>query len=127
LLVRTGVVVAILAAAAVAVVDGSFHRSNRVETPSSLLSNRGEWGQQVRLTGVVAPGSLKPSPNGVRFAIAGKSGTSQVVVRYEGDVPNQLRAGEAVAVTGTFGGRTFEAQPSTLVVNCGRTDPQRHC
>ena len=50
-----------------------------------------------------------------------------MIVRYEGDLPNQLDAGQPVEVTGTFDGRMFEAKPSTLMAICGRAEPGRHC
>ena len=109
------------------VVRGSFHHASRVETPSSLLTNHGLWGSRVRLVGVVGTGSIKSRRDGVRFAIKDEHGSGHVTVRYAGDIPNQLRGGLVVEVTGSFGGRAFAAQPSTLVVICARTQPQEHC
>ena len=127
LLVRSGIVVAIVAAAAALVVQGSFRRAYRVETASALLRERGVWGKQVRLTGLVGAHSLEPQTEGVRFAVRDRRGGGRVIVRYEGDLPNQLDAGQAVEATGTFDGRVFEAKPSTLMAICGRAEPGRHC
>jgi cytochrome c-type biogenesis protein CcmE len=121
------VIVAILVAAAAVVVHGSFRRSNRVETPSQLLRDRSLWGSRVRLAGLVRSGSVKPRPNGVRFAIEDEGGTRRMTVVYAGEIPNELRGGKVVDVTGTFGGRAFQAQPNSLVVVCGRTQRQQHC
>jgi cytochrome c-type biogenesis protein CcmE len=127
LLVHSGVVLVIMAVAAVLVVRGSFRRANRVETPSALLRDKGVWGGRIRLTGVVGARSLEPQADGVRFAVSDRDGARRVIVRYEGDLPDQLDAGQAVEVTGSFDGRVFEAQPSTLIVICGRAESGRHC
>jgi cytochrome c-type biogenesis protein CcmE len=50
-----------------------------------------------------------------------------MTVVYAGEIPNELRGGKVVDVTGTFGGRAFQAQPNSLVVVCGRTQRQQHC
>jgi len=119
--------VAIIIAAAAVVVRGSFHRASRLETPSSLLADHDLWGTQVRLVGVVSSGSIKVRPNRTRFAVMDERGSGRVIVQFAGDSLSQLRAGRQVEVTGTFGGRRFEAQPSTLVVICGRPGTQDHC
>jgi len=81
----------------------------------------------VRLVALVSPGSVMPLRNGVRFAVEDKAGTARLTVEYTGDVPNELRGGRMVDVTGRFAGRAFVAQPNTLVVICGRSRPQQHC
>jgi cytochrome c-type biogenesis protein CcmE len=121
------VVVAILIAAAAVVVHGSFRGSSRVETPSTLLADHSIWGARIRLVGLVATGSVKPRPGGVRFAIDDEGGTGRVTVHYTGDIPNELRGDRVVDVTGTFDGHAFEAQANTLAAICGRGPRQEHC
>ena len=127
LLTKSGVVVAILIAAAAVIVHGSFRGSSRVETPSTLLADHSLWGSRIRLAGFVGTGSVKPRPGGVQFAIEDEGGTGRVTVHYAGDIPNELRGGRVVDVTGAFDGREFEAQPNTLVAICGRSPRQEHC
>ena len=127
LMARAAVTVAVLIAAAALVVQGSFRRASPLETPSSLLAHRGLWGSPVRLVGVVSSGSIKARANGLRLTVTDERATRRMIVHYAGDTPNGLRDGRLIEVTGMFAGRAFEAQPSTMAVLCGRTDPQQHC
>jgi cytochrome c-type biogenesis protein CcmE len=124
---RGAITAAILIAAVALVVQGSFRRASPLETPSSLLAHRGLWGSPIRLVGVVRSGSVEARANGMRFVVTDERGTKRMIVHYAGDTPNALRGGRLIEVTGTFAGRAFEAQPSTMAVICGRTDPQQHC
>ncbi len=88
-------------------------------TVDELLA-RGDaaYGEQVRLMGKVADGSVEKNPdtNTLRFAVMGGDGTSLPVV-YSGMVPDAFKQGADVVVEGSLTrGEAFQAD--SLLVKC---------
>ena len=71
------------------------------QTPSELLAEGPRAiGQEVRLGGLVAPGSTRPSEGGVDFILT--DGTTRVTVAYTGPVPALFRSGTGAVVEGRY-------------------------
>ena len=71
----------------------------------------------VQVTGFIKPGSMGPASASQRFVIAEKSdGTGKsVAVKYSGAMPDTIKDGKQVVVTGTLqNGDTFDATSVAL-------------
>ena len=87
-------------------------RRNQLGT-NWLLQNSERLQNVLRITKRVAPGGA------VDFALADRSGGGPTVeVAYSGSVPPTFRVGRELIVTGELKGRTFVAQPSSMVTKC---------
>jgi cytochrome c-type biogenesis protein CcmE len=83
--------------------------------PSQLTAHAGK----VDLTGVVVgPIHGDPDQRGMRFDVRDITGAAAVPVLYRGSVPDLFRAGRDVLVQGRLRGRTFIADPGSLVTKC---------
>lgn len=77
--------------------------------PSDLAA-KAEAGQRVRLGGLVVEGTLRREPDGAAFFTV-TDGATQVVVRYEGLLPDLFREGQGVIAEGRWTpGGVFEAE-----------------
>ena len=72
-------------------------------TPTELAERPGKPGQQVRLGGLVADGSVKREPGSARVDFAVTDGAGAVNVVYEGILPDLFREGQGVVVEGAMG------------------------
>ncbi|MGD1049505.1 MAG: cytochrome c maturation protein CcmE [Solirubrobacteraceae bacterium] len=97
----------------------SFSAADPALTPSQLI-RQGKPGSDIQLTGVVVKHSVRDLRNGaVDFALADRSGGGPTVeVDYSGSVPPTFEVGRELIVTGELRGRTFVAQPSSMVTKC---------
>ncbi len=103
--------VAILLAGAL--VYTSFSASTEASTPSQV-----EPGQSYELTGKVVNGSIAHAGDELRFRIRDRDGTASLPVRYTGTVPDPLREGREVIVSGELRGGTFVAERDSLITKC---------
>lgn len=77
--------------------------------PSDLAA-KAEAGQRVRLGGLVVEGTLRREADGAAFFTV-TDGATQVVVRYEGLLPDLFREGQGVIAEGRWTpGGVFEAE-----------------
>jgi cytochrome c-type biogenesis protein CcmE len=97
----------------------SFSAADPALTPSQLIRDA-KPGTDVQLTGTVQKGTVHDLANGaVDFGLADRSGGGpSVEVDYSGSVPPTFRVGRELIVTGVLRGRTFVAQPSSMVTKC---------
>jgi cytochrome c-type biogenesis protein CcmE len=97
----------------------SFSASDPALTPSQLI-RQAKAGTDVQLTGTVVKHSVRNLSSGaVDFALADRGGSGPIVqVDYTGSVPPTFRVGRELIVTGELRGRTFVAQPSSMVTKC---------
>jgi cytochrome c-type biogenesis protein CcmE len=95
----------------------SFNTATAAKTPSEVLA-ASESGESYELTGRVVGGSIEREPDGLRFEIRDRDGTTAVPVDYAGIVPDPFREGREVIVTGELEGGTFVAQKDSLVTKC---------
>jgi cytochrome c-type biogenesis protein CcmE len=97
----------------------SFSAADPALTPSQLI-RQGKPGTDVQLTGTVLKGTVRDRPDGtVAFGLADRTGGGpSVEVDYSGSVPPTFRVGRELIVTGELRGRTFVAQPSSMVTKC---------
>jgi cytochrome c-type biogenesis protein CcmE len=97
----------------------SFSAADPALTPSQLV-RLGKPGTDVQLTGTVVKSSVRDLGSGaVDFGLADRSGGGPTVeVDYSGSVPPTFRVGRELIVTGELRGRTFVAQPSSMVTKC---------
>ncbi|MFC2035235.1 cytochrome c maturation protein CcmE [Chloroflexota bacterium] len=84
------------------------------------------YGENVRITGQVVPGSLEREAQGtiLRFSIIDIDGEESLSVFYQGVVPDAFKAGNEVVVEGNMNtDGTFQA--NTILVKCpSRYEPQ---
>ena len=97
----------------------SFSAADPALTPSQLV-RQAKVGTDIQLTGTVVKHSVRDLAGGaVDFALADRSGGGPIVeVAYSGSVPPTFRVGRELIVTGKLKGRTFIAQPSSMVTKC---------
>ncbi len=97
----------------------SFSAADPALTPSQLI-RQAKPGTDIQLTGVVVKHSVRDLASGaVDFALADRSGGGPTVrVDYSGSVPPTFEVGRELIVTGELRGRTFIAQPSSMVTKC---------
>ncbi|MFC1873996.1 cytochrome c maturation protein CcmE [Chloroflexota bacterium] len=77
------------------------------------------YDQNVRVTGIVVPGSLEQETGGttLRFTIIDNEGEESLPVVYQGVVPDTFKVGNEVVVEGSLSsGGTFQAH--TLMPKC---------
>ena len=83
--------------------------------PSELAGHDGT----VNLAGtVVGRPSGDARGEGLRFTVRDVQGTATVPVVYRGSVPDLFRSGRDVYMRGRLDGRTFVAEPDSLVTKC---------
>ena len=97
----------------------SFSAASPALTPSQLL-RQAKPGTDIQLTGTVVSHSVVDRSGGaVDFELADRTGGGPAVeVDYSGSVPPTFEAGRELIVTGELKGRTFVAQPSSMVTKC---------
>jgi cytochrome c-type biogenesis protein CcmE len=97
----------------------SFSAADPALTPSQLLS-QGRAGTDIQLTGTVVAHSVRDLASGaVYFELSDRAGGGPTVeVAYSGSVPPTFEAGRELIVTGELRGRTFVAQPSSMITKC---------
>jgi cytochrome c-type biogenesis protein CcmE len=97
----------------------SFSAASPALTPSQLL-RQGKAGTDIQLTGTVVSHSVVDRSGGaVAVELADRTGGGPAVeVDYSGSVPPTFEAGRELIVTGELKGRTFVAQPSSMVTKC---------
>jgi cytochrome c-type biogenesis protein CcmE len=97
----------------------SFSAADPALTPSQLI-RLGKPGSDIQLTGTVVKHSVHDLASGaVDFALADRAGGGPTVeVDYTGSVPPTFEVGRELIVTGQLKGRTFIAQPSSMVTKC---------
>lgn len=76
-------------------------------TPSEIVSGQAPAGNRFRLGGLVAPGSVQREPGGLRFTVT--DGAQNVVVSYQGPLPDLFREGKGVVAQGRLAGLQFVA------------------
>ena len=101
---------------ACALVYTSFGASSETVQPSALAVAKA--GPSYQLTGKVADGSVRTTPDGVEFRVRDREGTASVPVRYSGAVPDAFREGREVIVTVRKDGSTFVGERDSLVTKC---------
>jgi len=71
--------------------------------PSDVAKRPPEPGREVRLGGLVVPGTIARLPDGLTLAFSVTDRAATTAVRYHGVVPDLFRAGSGVIATGAFG------------------------
>jgi cytochrome c-type biogenesis protein CcmE len=115
---RIRLVVALAAALLLAagLVYTSFSASSDTRQPSELA---GVSGGNYKLTGTVAPGSVRHDGTELDFAVADRDDPSaKIPVTYTGQIPDPFREGREVILTGTVSDGTFVAQKDSLITKC---------
>lgn len=77
---------------------------NHYATPQQLLSGHMQVGKRLRMGGLVKTGSLKRQNNGLKVEFVVTDLSADIVVEYEGILPDLFREGQGVVVTGVFMG-----------------------
>ena len=70
------------------------------QTPSMLQENKIPFGKPIRLGGLVVDGSVQQSGNRTDFIIT--DGIAQMMVRYQGLLPDLFREGQGVIAQGIY-------------------------
>jgi cytochrome c-type biogenesis protein CcmE len=94
----------------------SFSASSEARSPSQLV-NTAQAGKTYQLTGKVVPGYER---NGTvtNFRVRDRAGNVSVPVRYEGVLPDPVRAGREVIVDVRKEGDVFVGEKDSLVTKC---------
>jgi cytochrome c-type biogenesis protein CcmE len=97
----------------------SFASSDPALTPTQLLHHV-KPNVVYQLTGTVVRGSVVNRADGVLdFALSDRSGGGPtVLVDYSGSVPPTFRVHRELIVTGQLKGRTFVAEPGSMITKC---------
>ena len=72
-------------------------------TPARMIAARPDVGDQLRLGGMVAAGSVVRSPDGVSIQFVATDGKGSVPVKFTGIVPDLFREGSGMVADGTMG------------------------
>ena len=102
---------------ATALIYTSLNATTQAKTPSDVL-NAADPGESYELTGKVVDGSIEREPDGLRFEIRDREGSTAVPVDYAGVVPDPFRDGREVIVTGQMRADTFVAERDSLITKC---------
>lgn len=94
------VVVVVLGAVAVLAVAGLNRTLVYYKTPTELVHDRGLVGKQVRVGGLVAPGSLTRDGQVARFTLT--DGVSDIPVVFTGPIQGVFAAGRDALVDGRY-------------------------
>ncbi len=83
--------------------------------PGELNNRKGE----VVLTGRVVAGSIRETPDGVRFTLRDIEGAASVPVVYRDSPPDQFKGGRDLSLRGrlTRSG-VFRGEPGTMITKC---------
>ena len=80
--------------------------------PSEIVSGEGlgdiSSGRRIRVGGLVVEGSIIHAERSVNFAVS--DGGAEIIVRYEGVLPDLFREGQGVVAEGYFDGEAFMAE-----------------
>jgi cytochrome c-type biogenesis protein CcmE len=123
---RRVIVVLVLVAGSLAWVAAKGLSSNLVyyQTPTELLNQgRSAVGQQVRLGGLVLPGTVQTVGHTVRFVVT--DDTNRLTVIDTGGVPSLFRTGAGVVVEGTMGADGAFHADTVLVKHADTYTPPR--
>jgi cytochrome c-type biogenesis protein CcmE len=97
-----GVIVALVAVVGVLLSQGLLKSLNYFETVDQAIHQRASIGtKEIRLEGVVKPGSIERRSDGASFILTG-SGSHQVMVNAQGSPPQLFQADIPVVVVGHF-------------------------
>ncbi len=89
------------------------------EVHEILSLGNSTYGQNVRVTGIVVPGSLEQETEGarLRFTIIDNKGEETLPVVYQGVVPDTFKVGNEIVIEGSLSSSgTFQAH--TLMPKC---------
>jgi cytochrome c-type biogenesis protein CcmE len=101
----------------VGLVYTSFSASSEAKQPSDLLNVSS--GGSYEMTGVVVPGSIQHHSSQTAFRVADREDSkASIPVRYRGEIPDPLRDGREVVVTGSVHNGTFMAERDSLITKC---------
>lgn len=82
-------------------------------TPAEALAQHPDYpdGRRFQLGGLVSPGSVTPTPGGVRFVVASGTapGSPSLPVDYQGAPAQLFAAGIGVVIEGSWQGEVFRA------------------
>ena len=98
---------------ATALLYTSFSASTEAAKPSEIVA-----GKSYELTGKVVDDSVAREGEKLRFRIRDRDGTHSVPVVYSGVVPDPVREGREVIVSGELEGGTFVAERDSLITKC---------
>jgi cytochrome c-type biogenesis protein CcmE len=101
---------------AVALVYTSISASSEAVEPSDLKT--AQAGVSYQLTGKVLEGSVQTTPEGRKFRVRDRDGTTSVPVSYTGVVSDAFREGREVIVTVRKEGSTFVGERDSLITKC---------
>lgn len=105
-LVAAGVLAVAGVVAAVALQDTAAY----FKAPGDLATDPPAPGETFRLGGLVKPGSIGRSPDGLTLTFVVVDNRGELPVRYTGLVPDLFREGQGVVATGALdSGQTFRA------------------
>jgi cytochrome c-type biogenesis protein CcmE len=108
-----------------ALVYTSFDAATEARQPSELIAGATP-GKSYELTGKVAPGSIRPRGDELRFTVQDRAGSASVPVRYSGTVPDPFRDGREVVVKGQLRDGVFAAERDSLVTKCPSKFTKQH-
>ncbi len=82
--------------------------------PSALKGRTGE----VVLTGKVVKGSIRESPDEVRFRLRDIEGSATVAVVYPDNPPDQFKDDRDLSLRGNLRNGVFRGEPNTMITKC---------
>jgi cytochrome c-type biogenesis protein CcmE len=110
-LILAGVAALVLVAAGVIALFALEDSAAYFRAPADLAAERPDPGETFRLGGLVKPGSLDRSADGLTMTFLVTDMKADTPVSYKGLVPDLFREGQGVIATGSFDGAgTFQAQ-----------------
>lgn len=71
-------------------------------SPSDVYSEQVPAGRQIRLGGLVSPGSLTRAPDGLQVQFTVTDGLREVVVQFDGILPDLFREGQGIIAIGAL-------------------------
>jgi cytochrome c-type biogenesis protein CcmE len=88
------------------------------EVNEVMVSPEQWYGKNIQLHGFVVEKSImrRPNTNDYRFEV--KSGDHKVLVTYTGLVPDTLKDGAEVVLTGSLARESFQVEPDGITAKC---------
>jgi cytochrome c-type biogenesis protein CcmE len=101
-LVLAGVAAAVLATAGIAAALALQDTAAYFMVPSDIAADPPAAGDTIRLGGLVKPGSVSRSPDGLTLQFVVMDTSAETPVAYRGLVPDLFREGQGVIATGAM-------------------------
>ncbi|PSJ80454.1 cytochrome c maturation protein CcmE [Neisseria iguanae] len=79
-------------------------------TPTQVLEGAAEGQKNLRIGGMVVPGSLQRTEKGVHVHFSVSDGTQSLPVTYQGTLPDLFQEGKGAVADGQWDGEVFQAR-----------------